>query len=279
MARALGKPIETLRQTALAIGRHELPPEAGAVPAEFVPVFGALTQMELDLRTSEAELQAGRARTAAILSTVATGVIGLDADGFVIHVNPRAAELLGAPIEPAHRLTDQLSPAWQPVAEGIVRVLGLDTRSAESRELQIGEQRLAVTLAPLGDGGLVLALTDITEASRAARIVAWGEMARQVAHEIKNPLTPMRLGLQHLRRVTADRHADLPQIVDETAQRLPWRDRTPRSHCTFICPVRHAARPPGRPTGADRIARRRRGARGIVCTVGGAATDRGRRGE
>src|SRR4029077_12108119 len=47
----------------------------------------------------------------------------------------------------------------------------------------------------------VIALDDATDLTRAARVLAWGEMARQVAHEIKNPLTPIRLGIQHLQRV------------------------------------------------------------------------------
>ncbi len=56
--------------------------------------------------------------------------------------------------------------------------------------------------------------------AQAARITAWGEMARQVAHEIKNPLTPMRLGLQHLERLRADQRPDFAERVGETADRL-----------------------------------------------------------
>ena len=51
-------------------------------------------------------------------------------------------------------------------------------------------------------------------------MLAWGEMARQVAHEIKNPLTPMRLGLQHLRRVYRDRRGDFDRTLEETAERM-----------------------------------------------------------
>jgi two-component system, NtrC family, nitrogen regulation sensor histidine kinase NtrY len=51
-------------------------------------------------------------------------------------------------------------------------------------------------------------------------VLAWGEMARQVAHEIKNPLTPMRLGLQHLRRVYRDRREDFDRTLEETAERM-----------------------------------------------------------
>jgi nitrogen fixation/metabolism regulation signal transduction histidine kinase len=56
--------------------------------------------------------------------------------------------------------------------------------------------------------------------SRAERVLAWGEMARQVAHEIKNPLTPMRLGMQHLRRVFRERPAEFESTLDQTATRI-----------------------------------------------------------
>ena len=250
VARALGEPIGVLQRTVLAIGRREAPPTVGKVPAEFAPVFGAIRQMEIDLHASEAELAADRTRTAAILATVATGVIGVDADGEVIQANPRAAELLGKAIIVGQPLAQQLPVGWETLGEGVERLLGPDSRDAESRELDVGARRLAVTLAPLGDGGVVLAITDITEASRATRIVAWGEMARQVAHEIKNPLTPMRLGLQLLRRIRADGHPEFPRIVDETAERLLGEierlDRIARSFARYGAPPERSDVPLGR---------------------------------
>jgi nitrogen fixation/metabolism regulation signal transduction histidine kinase len=67
---------------------------------------------------------------------------------------------------------------------------------------------------------LVLAVDDLTDVSQAARVLAWGEMARQVAHEIKNPLTPIRLGVQHLRRVRKDRPDQFDQVLEETSSRI-----------------------------------------------------------
>jgi nitrogen fixation/metabolism regulation signal transduction histidine kinase len=56
--------------------------------------------------------------------------------------------------------------------------------------------------------------------ARAQRVLAWGEMARQVAHEIKNPLTPMRLGMQHLRRARHDPRVDFERVLDENVTRV-----------------------------------------------------------
>jgi two-component system, NtrC family, nitrogen regulation sensor histidine kinase NtrY len=77
-------------------------------------------------------------------------------------------------------------------------------------------------LASLGSEvrGVVIALNDVTDLSRAERVLAWGEMARQVAHEIKNPLTPMRLGMQHLRRVYRERREEFDRTLDETSERI-----------------------------------------------------------
>src|SRR5207249_2335291 len=82
---------------------------------------------------------------------------------------------------------------------------------------------IRVQIASLGPtpNGCVVALDDATALTRAARVLAWGEMARQVAHEIKNPLTPIRLGIQHLQRArAAGRASDFDATLAETAARI-----------------------------------------------------------
>jgi nitrogen fixation/metabolism regulation signal transduction histidine kinase len=107
-------------------------------------------------------------------------------------------------------------------------VLGVVTRflaavdPAHSAEVEVAARTVRVQLARLGQppGGTVLAVDDLTEVTQAARVLAWGEMARQVAHEIKNPLTPIRLGIQHLLRVRRDRPTHLDQALAETSERI-----------------------------------------------------------
>ncbi len=76
---------------------------------------------------------------------------------------------------------------------------------------------------------------------RVARIVAWGEMANQVAHEIKNPLTPMRLGVQHLRRVYQDARTPIGPVLEDTTGRILSEidrlDRIARSFSRFGVPA------------------------------------------
>ena len=76
---------------------------------------------------------------------------------------------------------------------------------------------------------------------RVARIVAWGEMANQVAHEIKNPLTPMRLGIQHLRRVLSDKRTPIGPVLEATTARILAEidrlDRIARAFSRFGAPA------------------------------------------
>ena len=79
--------------------------------------------------------------------------------------------------------------------------------------------QLPVELEPVF-GALAQAAADVERSQRAERVLAWGEMARQVAHEIKNPLTPIRLGIQHLLRVSRERPAELGPTLSTSGQRL-----------------------------------------------------------
>jgi nitrogen fixation/metabolism regulation signal transduction histidine kinase len=130
-------------------------------------------------------------------------------------------DLLGIDLEEGKPFLERLAPEWLPLASAVRRFLG-DPTTYGSVEVEAGGRRVALQLASLGPDlrGAVLALNDVSDVSRAERVLAWGEMARQVAHEIKNPLTPMRLGMQHLRRVYRDRREEFDRTLDETAERI-----------------------------------------------------------
>ncbi len=221
-SRALSQPVSELRRSALALGRGQaMPPHAEHPPLEFEPVFGAFERMAADIRSSQSALEEARRRTAAVLATVATGVVGLDPEGRVLIANRQAVDLLGSRLDEGEPFLARLGPDWAPLAEELERFLH-DGAAEATSELEIGGRRLTLQLATLGPDvrGVVIALNDVTDLSRAERVLAWGEMARQVAHEIKNPLTPMRLGLQHLRRVYRDRRPDFDRTLEETAERM-----------------------------------------------------------
>ena len=203
----LAKPVAALREAAIAVGRGSEPPAfPPGTPREFEPVLSAFERMVTDVRRSQAALEEARLRTARVLANVATGVIAVDDGLRVTMANQRASELVLGDAEtlaPGNVLPQATAAGWAPVWKAVAEFIAENRDVIKELEFEVGGRQIRVQLALLGAApdGCVIALDDATDLTRAARVLAWGEMARQVAHEIKNPLTPIRLGIQHLQRV------------------------------------------------------------------------------
>lgn len=220
VARALARPVTDLQRLARAVGEGAPLPAVGQPATEFERVFRAFERMASDIKTSQTALEEARRRTALVLANVATGVVALDGAGTVLLANPRATQLLGGALEGGRPLRALLPQEWGALT-GEVGTFLRSSAPDRAAEVEVEGRLYRVQLARLGEaGGAVLAVDDLTDVSQAARVLAWGEMARQVAHEIKNPLTPIRLGVQHLRRVRRDRPDQFDQILDETSTRI-----------------------------------------------------------
>jgi nitrogen fixation/metabolism regulation signal transduction histidine kinase len=216
-ARQLARPIGSLRKAALALASGEREPALEGRPtAEFLPVFAAFRRMMSDLNASRSALEEAQRRTATVLRNAASGVIAVDDDAVVTLANPRADELLGAALPPGTRL-GEVGP---PELAAAVRAFLASGAEDEAFEMPHGKQQWRGRLTRLSRGGAVVTLDDVSEIARAERVLAWGEMARQVAHEIKNPLTPIRLGVQHLRRARTDRRVDFDHVLDQNVERI-----------------------------------------------------------
>jgi nitrogen fixation/metabolism regulation signal transduction histidine kinase len=217
-SRSLARPIGSLREAALAIaGGEREPPLEHRAPDEFEPVFSAFRRMAADLGASRSALEANQRRTATVLRNVGSGVVALSLEGEVLFSNPRASTLLDSSLV-GMRLADASPVIAERVAEFVSR-----GAAEEELDLEIGGRQLQGRLVRLTGGGgegVVLTLDDVTELARAQRVIAWGEMARQVAHEIKNPLTPIRLGVQHLRRAYGDARPDFGEILATNVDRI-----------------------------------------------------------
>lgn len=190
--------------------------EPGRAPQEIAVLSRAFNRMTHDLeaqqsalRNASVEAQGRRSFIEAVLSGVSAGVIGLDARGQVSAVNSRALELLD--LDEADALGADLldrAPELRPLVEraAVARLDAEDeldiVRHGDTRRLRI---RAGVSV----DGGLVLTFDDITRLIAAQRNAAWRDVARRIAHEIKNPLTPIQLSAERIRRkyrkdITAD---------------------------------------------------------------------------
>jgi two-component system nitrogen regulation sensor histidine kinase NtrY len=215
-ARQLARPIRNLREAALSIGGGERMPSLEEQPTvEFQPVFAAFRRMATDLHSSRSALEEAQRRTAAVLRNVASGVIAIDDTGVVTLANPRAEQLLGASLPAGTGLGDAV-----PSVAPLIARAGAPDGDEEAIDIEVGGAQLQGRTTRLGRGGAVITLDDVTELARAQRVLAWGEMARQVAHEIKNPLTPIRLGVQHLKRARTDTRVDFDKVLDDNVARI-----------------------------------------------------------
>src|SRR5256714_12032758 len=185
--------------------------------------MSAFERMATDVKRSQTALEEARSRTAQVLANVATGVIAVDEGLRVTMANPRAAELLGTALVPGDLLPQAASGEWLPVWTAVGEFLRSRPERIAEHEFAVGRRQIRVQLASLGPApdGCVVALDDATALTRAARVLAWGEMARQVPHEIKNPLTPIRLGIQHLQRVRGrEQSTTFVTTLEETSERI-----------------------------------------------------------
>ena len=223
VGRALTRPIHALQVASERVGGGNLGLRLPSDRAdEFGAVFRAFNRMVARLRRARRQLVRTTRRTEAIMEEAAVGIVALDAAGRVTLVNPRAVGLLeadvevGAPLPPRGRLGEALSFWLRAFMEGEEEEAGTELHSG-SRRVRVRARRLGTAAAR---GGTVVALEDVTDELRTERVLAWGEMARQVAHEVKNPLTPIKLSVQHIRRAWDDRRPDFGDILGRNADAM-----------------------------------------------------------
>jgi two-component system nitrogen regulation sensor histidine kinase NtrY len=186
-----------------------------------------LEQAYLDLSAKHDEMEQRRRYTETVLEAVATGVVSLDHAGRVTTVNRAAERMLGIAATAAQGRPAPVvfrGPEFSEVAALIQRASRLGMGTLE-REVHVRRDGHAVTLLASatalrepdgGEIGTVLVFDDLTELLKAQRLAAWREVAQRLAHEIKNPLTPIQLSAQRLRRrLAGSRTADEKRLLEE----------------------------------------------------------------
>jgi two-component system nitrogen regulation sensor histidine kinase NtrY len=177
-----------------------------------------------ELVSTNQRLAGERALIAAVLENVAAGVVSIDAQGRIFTCNEAALAMLRQHEE---EVSGRLyTDAWSdPERAKLAARLGEDRASGErSREVHLtlgGEQKTfetKVTELVDADGtvrGKVLVLEDLTELFKAQQLAAWSEAARRIAHEIKNPLTPIRLAAERILKKQRQSDPTLPRAIEE----------------------------------------------------------------
>ena len=171
----------------------------------------SFNQMTEDLQTSRTELEQGKKYMEIVLKNVAAGVISVDDKGIVTTTNTSAEEMLEIKGEMAlgKKLSEILAPEYVDRIEALVDELKATRKDSIEKEITVNlkgkNQTLLIKLTNLKDEegrslGVVAVFDELTELIKAQRMAAWREVARRIAHEIKNPLTPIQLSAQRLRK-------------------------------------------------------------------------------
>ena len=213
--------------------------EFGMLTRAFNRMTRQLDEQRSELIEANRQLEDRRRFTEAVLAGVSAGVVGLDREGRVNLPNRSATALLGAEMgELAGRLLADVVPEMAPsIAEAVSNP---DRLVEDDVTLNVGDESrtLHVRIAAERDSkdrviGFVVTFDDMTELLSAQRKAAWADVARRIAHEIKNPLTPIQLSAERLKRkyaaeITSDRETfeqctetivrqvtDIGRMVDE----------------------------------------------------------------
>jgi two-component system nitrogen regulation sensor histidine kinase NtrY len=157
-----------------------------------------------DIVRARDQIDQRRLFTEAVLAGVGAGVIGLDAESRITILNRSAERLIGRSDSelihmPVAEAIPELAALVEQAKSGIQRVQGTVTLKRDGRERTINV-RVTTEASPESGHGYVITLDDITELVVAQRTSAWADVARRIAHEIKNPLTPIQLSAERLRR-------------------------------------------------------------------------------
>ena len=213
----------------------------------------ALERAAQEIQKANRELEERGNIMEAILENIPTGVVSFDPQGRIVRVNSTAERMFGQDvIRNAHRLGDLFGPdEAREVARLFRRALrqGVVTRQME---VGLGNRHafVALTLSSIrarhGAVGSLLVLEDLTELLQAQKAFAWQEVAQRVAHEIKNPLTPIQLSAERIRRWIgrADRQAAGDALVTAVEQSSALIEREVSTLKTLVDEFSHFARFP-----------------------------------
>lgn len=180
--------------------------ELSILSRTFNRMTSQLGSQRSELVEANRQLDTRRRFTEAVLSGVSAGVIGLDPEGQITLANRSAAEFLG--VEPGSLSGLALTEILPEIVPLLEQLGPNQTRTVQSqfdlRRAGLPHRTLLVRIAPEEQGktvrGYVATFDDVTELLQAQRKAAWADVARRIAHEIKNPLTPIQLSAERLKR-------------------------------------------------------------------------------
>jgi len=234
LAKGVTGPIRALAEGTAEVARGNLDVEVEVKADDEVGLLvGSFNRMTRDLRDARAHLEQSKAEVEqrrrymeVVLGTIGAGVVSIDAESRISTMNPSAQRYLGIQAGAGvigAKLADAVRrPEILEVIENLSKELRPGLRESSRRQVQVpldGELGILLVTATLlhddagGPLGTVIVLDDYSQIVKVQRMAAWREVARRIAHEIKNPLTPIQLSAQRIRRRFGDRLSQDPAEV------------------------------------------------------------------
>ncbi|MFN0182807.1 MAG: ATP-binding protein [Aquabacterium sp.] len=203
--------------------------ELGGLTRAFARMTGQLSEARSQVQAGVDRLEAARRQLQTILDSQSAGVVVFDAQRRITHVNPGATRILRQPLAAFLGRTLHEVPGLHDLAEAVWRhslahragpEAGEDNHWQDAFDYSTGPQdtlNLILRGAPLPDDAQLLVFDDISEEVSAQRAKAWAEVARRLAHEIKNPLTPIQLSAERLQhKLAAKLSADDAALLERS---------------------------------------------------------------
>jgi PAS domain S-box-containing protein len=226
LSRGFAAPIRSLAEASKEVARGNLSHRVDTIADDELALLAeSFNQMTAELETNRREIESGanalkeknlaleerRNYIETVLESLSTGVVSLDQNDCVTTINTSAISILKLSERPPAwaKLTTLLNEEDRTVLDRLLRRARRAGRAAEQNQFSrsAGANRIPVALtatalrASSGDGrGVVLVIEDLSELLAAQRAAAWSEVARRIAHEIKNPLTPIQLSAERIAR-------------------------------------------------------------------------------
>ena len=230
-AERLSRPVGRLAGAAERVGGGDLDVQVTEEDGddEIASLGRLFNQMTRQLKGQRAALMDSHRQTEtrrrlfdSVLSSVTAGVIGLDSDGDIDFVNRAAERLLhledGQSDMPISTAVPEFAALFERLRDGTGSAVQEEVRLTRKGKQESLLVRMSIRRSDQGSlEGYVVAFDDVTQLVSAQRMAAWGDVARRIAHEIKNPLTPIQLSAERIKRKFAPQvrdHEDLEQYTD-----------------------------------------------------------------
>ncbi|MGD0170413.1 MAG: ATP-binding protein [Smithella sp.] len=205
--------------------------EIGLLVKSFNQMTGDLKKSKNSLEEANITLERRRKYTEAILRNVSAGVVSVDKTGMITTINRAAERMFDISAEKVifQNYRDLMMPEHLSLVDEFLQEMKESNESLLEKQLEVMLKDKALTVLLTittiadeegNDSGIVVVFEDLTQLQKAERAAAWREVARRMAHEIKNPLTPVQLSAQRLQKKYGDKLGEEGSVFKECTQTI-----------------------------------------------------------